>query len=105
MVLNNGAARRKPFGERRPPWAPVNAMALSWSKLLTGISDGCIIHHHNASYVCVTTKSLQADTSDRRELAHCHAMAYIAPIHRPSSIRHALSINLVDPNQESLVVA
>lgn len=31
-------------------------------------------------------------------------MAYIAPIHRPSSIRHALKIKLFD-EEESLVVA
>ncbi|KAL8673948.1 MAG: hypothetical protein Q9168_001643 [Polycauliona sp. 1 TL-2023] len=32
-------------------------------------------------------------------------MAYIAPIHRPSSIRHALKIRLLSPDEESLVVA
>ncbi|KAL8730694.1 MAG: hypothetical protein Q9166_003886 [cf. Caloplaca sp. 2 TL-2023] len=32
-------------------------------------------------------------------------MAYLAPIHRPSSVRHALRIRLLDPEEESLVVA
>ncbi|KAL8677777.1 MAG: hypothetical protein Q9186_005836 [Xanthomendoza sp. 1 TL-2023] len=32
-------------------------------------------------------------------------MAYLAPIHRPSSVRHALKIRLLDPNEESLVIA
>lgn len=31
-------------------------------------------------------------------------MAYIAPIHRPSSIRHAIQIKLFD-EEENLVVA
>jgi DNA damage-binding protein 1 len=31
-------------------------------------------------------------------------MAYVAPIHRPSSIRHALRIRLL-PEEDSLVVA
>lgn len=32
-------------------------------------------------------------------------MAYIAPIHQPSAVRHALKLNLLDPEEESLVVA
>ncbi|KAF2188282.1 DNA damage-binding protein 1 [Zopfia rhizophila CBS 207.26] len=32
-------------------------------------------------------------------------MAYIAPIHRPSSIRHALKLNLLAPDEDCLVVA
>ncbi|KAF2273015.1 DNA damage-binding protein 1 [Westerdykella ornata] len=32
-------------------------------------------------------------------------MAYIAPIHRPSSIRHALKLNFLSPDDECLVVA
>ncbi|KAL8753229.1 MAG: hypothetical protein Q9199_005198 [Rusavskia elegans] len=32
-------------------------------------------------------------------------MAYIAPIHRPSSVRHALKIRFLSPDEESLVVA
>ncbi|KAK7527041.1 DNA damage-binding protein 1 [Phyllosticta citriasiana] len=32
-------------------------------------------------------------------------MAYIAPIHRPSSIRHALKLRLLTPDEECLVVA
>ncbi|EOD48260.1 putative uv-damaged dna binding protein [Neofusicoccum parvum UCRNP2] len=32
-------------------------------------------------------------------------MAYIAPIHRPSSVRHAIKLNLLSPDEESLVVA
>ncbi|KAF2659191.1 hypothetical protein K491DRAFT_689546 [Lophiostoma macrostomum CBS 122681] len=32
-------------------------------------------------------------------------MAYIAPIHRPSSIRHALKLNLLTPEEDCLVVA
>ncbi|ROW16695.1 hypothetical protein VPNG_01681 [Cytospora leucostoma] len=32
-------------------------------------------------------------------------MAYIAPIHRPSSIRHALSVKLFSDGEESLVIA
>ncbi|KAK8212136.1 DNA damage-binding protein 1 [Phyllosticta capitalensis] len=32
-------------------------------------------------------------------------MAYIAPIHRPSSIRHALKLRLLAPDEECLVVA
>ncbi|KAF2671696.1 hypothetical protein BT63DRAFT_422227 [Microthyrium microscopicum] len=32
-------------------------------------------------------------------------MAYITPIHRPSGIRLALKLNLIDPDSESLVVA
>ncbi|KAF2800100.1 hypothetical protein K505DRAFT_370506 [Melanomma pulvis-pyrius CBS 109.77] len=32
-------------------------------------------------------------------------MAYIAPIHRPSSIRHALKLNFLDPDDDCLVVA
>ncbi|KAF2708767.1 hypothetical protein K504DRAFT_467997 [Pleomassaria siparia CBS 279.74] len=32
-------------------------------------------------------------------------MAYIAPIHRPSSIRHALKLNFLDPDNDCLVVA
>ena len=32
-------------------------------------------------------------------------MSYIAPIHRPSSVRHALQINLFSPEEESLVLA
>ncbi|KUJ16276.1 uncharacterized protein LY89DRAFT_646785 [Mollisia scopiformis] len=32
-------------------------------------------------------------------------MAYLAPIHRPSSVRHALRLNLLDPDIECLVVA
>ncbi|GME62029.1 uv-damaged dna binding protein [Neofusicoccum parvum] len=32
-------------------------------------------------------------------------MAYIAPIHRPSSVRHAIKLNLLLPDEESLVVA
>ncbi|KAF2458907.1 mono-functional DNA-alkylating methyl methanesulfonate N-term-domain-containing protein [Lineolata rhizophorae] len=32
-------------------------------------------------------------------------MAYITPIHRPSSIRHALALNLLAPDEPSLVVA
>ncbi|KAF8853733.1 hypothetical protein BDZ45DRAFT_729321 [Acephala macrosclerotiorum] len=32
-------------------------------------------------------------------------MAYLAPIHRPSSVRHALRLNLLDPDVECLVIA
>ena len=32
-------------------------------------------------------------------------MAYLAPIHRPTSIRHALKLNLVSPEEECLIVA
>ncbi|KAL5352125.1 hypothetical protein ACLOAV_002070 [Pseudogymnoascus australis] len=32
-------------------------------------------------------------------------MSYIVPIHRPSSVRHALSLNLLDPDSTCLVVA
>jgi hypothetical protein len=32
-------------------------------------------------------------------------MAYLAPIHRPSSVRHALKLNLLDPGEECLVLA
>jgi DNA damage-binding protein 1 len=32
-------------------------------------------------------------------------MAYIAPIHRPSSVRHALLTRLLSADEESLVVA
>lgn len=32
-------------------------------------------------------------------------MAYLAPIHRPSSVRHALKLNLLDPEEECLVLA
>lgn len=32
-------------------------------------------------------------------------MAYVVPIHRASSIRHALKLNFLDPEEESLVVA
>lgn len=32
-------------------------------------------------------------------------MAYIAPIHRPSSIRHAIKIKLFNDEEENLVVA
>lgn len=32
-------------------------------------------------------------------------MAYIAPIHRPSSVRHALKLCFRDPEEEDLVVA
>ncbi|KAG9244380.1 mono-functional DNA-alkylating methyl methanesulfonate N-term-domain-containing protein [Calycina marina] len=32
-------------------------------------------------------------------------MAYLAPIHPPSSIRHALKMNLLDPEEECLVLA
>ncbi|KAF4537245.1 UV-damaged DNA binding [Lasiodiplodia theobromae] len=32
-------------------------------------------------------------------------MAYIAPIHRPSSVRHAIKLNLLSNDEESLVVA
>ncbi|KAI4206746.1 MAG: hypothetical protein LQ346_000935 [Caloplaca aetnensis] len=32
-------------------------------------------------------------------------MAYLAPIHRPSSVRHALRIRLISPDEQSLVVA
>ncbi|CZR63385.1 related to UV-damaged DNA-binding protein [Phialocephala subalpina] len=32
-------------------------------------------------------------------------MAYLAPIHRPSSVRHALRLNLLDPEVECLVIA
>ncbi|KAI4165448.1 MAG: hypothetical protein LQ342_000857 [Letrouitia transgressa] len=32
-------------------------------------------------------------------------MAYLAPIHKPSSVRHALKIRFLDPNEESLIIA
>jgi DNA damage-binding protein 1 len=32
-------------------------------------------------------------------------MAYIAPIHRPSSVRHALKLNFLAPDEDCLVVA
>ncbi|KIW01818.1 uncharacterized protein PV09_06671 [Verruconis gallopava] len=32
-------------------------------------------------------------------------MAYIAPIHRPSSVRHALKLRFLDPDEDCLVVA
>ncbi|TVY78325.1 DNA damage-binding protein [Lachnellula suecica] len=32
-------------------------------------------------------------------------MAYLAPIHRPSSVRHAIKLNLLDPEEECLVLA
>lgn len=32
-------------------------------------------------------------------------MAYVAPIHRATSIRHALRAKLVDPDMEDLVIA
>ncbi|KHJ33524.1 putative dna damage-binding protein 1 [Erysiphe necator] len=32
-------------------------------------------------------------------------MAYLAPIHKPSSIRHAVKLNLLDPDESCLVVA
>ena len=32
-------------------------------------------------------------------------MAYLAPIHRPTSIRHALKLNLISPEDECLVLA
>ena len=32
-------------------------------------------------------------------------MAYIAPIHRPSSIRHALKLNFLAADEDCLVVA
>lgn len=33
------------------------------------------------------------------------AMAYVVPIHRASSIRHALKLQFLKPEEESLVVA
>jgi DNA damage-binding protein 1 len=32
-------------------------------------------------------------------------MAYIAPIHRPSSVRHALKLNFMTADEDCLVVA
>src|SRR4051794_2152319 len=32
-------------------------------------------------------------------------MAYLAPIHRPSSVRHAIKLNLLSPDSECLVLA
>ena len=32
-------------------------------------------------------------------------MAYLAPIHRPTSVRHALKLNLLSPEDECLVIA
>ncbi|KAL9610807.1 MAG: hypothetical protein Q9167_004507 [Letrouitia subvulpina] len=32
-------------------------------------------------------------------------MAYLAPIHKPSSVRHALKIRFLDPQEESLIIA
>jgi DNA damage-binding protein 1 len=32
-------------------------------------------------------------------------MAYIAPIHRPSSVRHALKLNFLAAEEDCLVVA
>ncbi|KAL2869228.1 uncharacterized protein BJX67DRAFT_347883 [Aspergillus lucknowensis] len=32
-------------------------------------------------------------------------MSYIVPIHRASSIRHALKLHFLDPEEETLVVA
>lgn len=32
-------------------------------------------------------------------------MAYLAPIHRPSSVRHAIKLNFLTPDDESLIVA
>lgn len=32
-------------------------------------------------------------------------MAYLASIHRPSSVRHALKLNFFNPDEEALVVA
>lgn len=31
-------------------------------------------------------------------------MAYIAPIHQPSSVRHALRMNLLSADEENLVL-
>lgn len=50
--------------------------------------------------------------SDSFTIAHLRAfphhlaiMAYVAPIHKATSIRHALRIRLLDPEIEDLVVA
>ena len=32
-------------------------------------------------------------------------MAYLAPIHRGTSVRHAIKLNLLSPDEESLVLA
>jgi DNA damage-binding protein 1 len=32
-------------------------------------------------------------------------MAYIAPIHKPSSVRHALKLNFLSAEEDCLVVA
>jgi DNA damage-binding protein 1 len=32
-------------------------------------------------------------------------MAYLASIHRPSSVRHALKLNFLSPDDDTLVVA
>ncbi len=32
-------------------------------------------------------------------------MAYVVPIHRPSSVRHALKLRFLGPTEETLIVA
>ena len=32
-------------------------------------------------------------------------MAYLAPIHRPTSVRHAIKLQFLAPNEDCLVVA
>jgi hypothetical protein len=61
-------------------------------------------------------RSLQPANSNNHNFRFCErytgfgafadtAMAYIAPIHRPSSVRHALKLNFLAPEDDCLVVA
>lgn len=48
--------------------------------------------------------SLISDQSLRR-VSFPAIMAYLAPIHRGTSVRHAIKLNILSPDEESLVLA
>jgi hypothetical protein len=54
------------------------------------------------SLTCYSTDSARSGIPEAEVTLE---MAYIAPIHRPSSVRRALKLNLLGADEESLVVA
>lgn len=60
-------------------------------------SSAALIGKRDLAFTLLLTVSL--------EISFSAIMAYLAPIHRGTSVRHAIKLNILSPDEESLVLA
>lgn len=63
-----------------------------------------LIIRHYFSHFSYNLSNVKIPLLEPLSPAASYTMAYVAPIHRPSSVRHALRINLLSPEEESLII-